>query len=447
MKKKPNILLVSVDSLRASRLSCYGYRHPTSPFADKLASEGVLAERLFCPGLPTYPSYTTLYTSQHPLTHGILAHGSNAKLDRNAPFLPSVLLDAGYTTCAVDNLMHGRIWFGRGYEYYVDPSVRLSMLTMNVTCDELNRRAIPWIQHHKDEPFFLFIHYWDPHWPFMPPREYQGLFYEGANPTDPSNKALEPFWAHPLGAVARETWLRTPRGPITDPDYVSALYDQEIRYLDDGLSRLISALDEAGLAEDTLVLFTGDHGESLTEHGIYFDHHGLYDCTLHVPFVARWPGRLPAGARISPMVQVSDIAPTILEAAGIAAPAAMEGRSFWKSLTGEAGPGDASGGGHDRVVSVENTWQSSWSLRTETHKLILSRDPDESRRPRLELYDLKVDPDERRNLAGEQPELAAALNAELEAWIAGRLKALGKDSDPLQTMGPSMKTTLAAGVA
>jgi len=422
-------------------MSCYGYRHPTSPFIDSMASEGVLAERLFCPGLPTYPSYTSLYTAQHPLTHGILAHGSKAKLDRNAPFLPSTLLDAGYTTCAVDNLMHGRIWFGRGYEYYVDPSVRLSMLTMNVTCDQLNHRAIPWIRDHKDEPFFLFIHYWDPHWPFMPPREYQGMFYEGTNPTDPENKGLEPFWEHPLGAVARETWLRTPHGRITDPDYVSALYDQEIRYLDDGISRLIGALDEAGLSENTLVIFTGDHGESLTDHGIYFDHHGLYDCTLNVPFVARWPGRLPANVRVGPMVQVSDIAPTILEAVGISAPAAMEGRSFWKTLTGEGQQG-----GHDRIISVENTWQSSWSLRTDTHKLILSRDPDESRRPRLELYDLKADPEELRNIAGEQTELAKSMEEELESWIAERLRVLGKDSDPLLTTGPSMKTTLAADV-
>jgi arylsulfatase len=438
MNQRPNILLISIDSLRADHLGCYGYPKPTTPFIDGLAAEGVLAEKLLCPGLPTYPSYTTLYTGQHPLTHGILAHGSDAKLDRNAPFLPQTLVDAGYTTCAIDNLMHGRIWFGRGYEYYIDPSVRLSFLTMNVTCDQLNKRAIPWMQEHRDEPFFLFIHYWDVHWPFMPPAPYNNLFYDGGNPTDPKNTSLEDFWKHPLGAVAKETWLRTPKGPITDPEYVAALYDRELRYLDDGIARLVQALDDLGLAENTLVLFTADHGESLTEHGIFFDHHGLYDCTLHVPFIARWPQRLREGARVPQMVQVSDIAPTILEAVGLETPEAMEGRSFWKSLTGE----DPQAGGHSRVISAENTWQSSWSLRTSTHKLILSRDGEYSDRPETELYDLALDPKEDHDIAAERPETAAAMQAELESWIDERLEALGKPADPLAVQGPSMRMTL-----
>ena len=116
MKTKPNILLLSVDSLRADHLGCYHYPRPTSPYVDTLADQGVVAERLFCPAVPTYPSYTTLYTGQHPLTHGILAHGGEAKLAREAPFLPNILVDSGYTTCGIDNLFRGRIWFGRGYE-------------------------------------------------------------------------------------------------------------------------------------------------------------------------------------------------------------------------------------------------------------------------------------------------------------------------------------------
>jgi arylsulfatase A-like enzyme len=272
----------------------------------------------------------------------------------------------------------------------------------------------------------------------MPPPAYNNLFYDGGNPTDPKNKSLEEFWKHPLGAVAKQTWLRTPKGPITDPDYVSALYDRELRYLDDGIARLVNALDEAGLTDNTLVLFTADHGESLTEHGIFFDHHGLYDCTLHVPFIARWPGRLPAGVRLPQMVQVSDIAPTLLEAAGLEAPETMEGRSFWKALTGE----DKKAGGHARVISAENTWQSSWSLRTDSHKLILSRDGDYSDRPARELYDLAADPNEEHDIAPEHPEIAGAMQTELESWIDERLQELGKPADPLTVQGPSMRMTL-----
>jgi len=157
-----------------------------------------------------------------------------------------------------------------------------------------------------------------------------------------------------------------------------------------------------------------------------------------VPFIARWPERLPGGARVPQMVQVSDIAPTVLEAAGLEAPETMEGRSFWKSLTGE----DRNSGGHSRVISAENTWQSSWSLRTASHKLILSRDGDYSDRPARELYDLSLDPGEEHNIADQHPQMACTMQAELESWIGERLQALGKTADPLSVQGPSMRMTL-----
>src|SRR6266511_1115681 len=375
MHARPNILLISVDSLRADHLGCYGYHRETSPRIDALSRQGALVERLFCPGIPTYPSYTTLYTGQHPLTHGILAHGGQAKLSKQAPFLPEILVEAGYTTCAFDNLIRGRPWFGRGYEYYIDPSVRHTVLTVAVTSEDLNGRAIP--------------------------------------------------------------WLRTPDGVITDAEYVAALYDQEIRHLDDGVAKLVGTLDDLGLGERTLVIFTADHGESLTEHGIYFEHHGLYDCTLHIPFFARWPGRLPARRRVRPMLQVSDIAPTLLEAVGLPAPSPMEGRSFWKLLTGQDEQT-----GHDRVITAECSWEAKWSLRTDRHKFILSREPDFAGHPPRQLFDLRADPAEDRNLVEDEPELAREMEQALEGWIAERLKTLGKDQDPLIQYGPSMRGTL-----
>src|SRR5690349_10860080 len=124
MRTKPNILLIAADTLRADHLGCYGYIHNTSPQLDALAAAGVLGERLFCPGIPTHPSFTTLYTGQHPITHGIVSHGGKAQLARDTAVLPELLLQEGYTTCAVDNLWRARSWFGRGYEFYLDPSVR-----------------------------------------------------------------------------------------------------------------------------------------------------------------------------------------------------------------------------------------------------------------------------------------------------------------------------------
>ena len=141
MQEKPNIILISADSLRANHLGCYQYPLPTSPHIDRLACQGVLCENMFAPGIPTQPSHTTIFTGQHPVTHGVVAHGGKAKLGRGTPYLPEILLEEGYTTCAVDTLFRERIWFGRGYEYIIDPSLH-HVFYASVTQEELNDRAI-----------------------------------------------------------------------------------------------------------------------------------------------------------------------------------------------------------------------------------------------------------------------------------------------------------------
>jgi len=436
MDEKINILMITVDALRADHLGCYGYHHPTSPRIDSLAEEGILFENFFCPSIPTQPSYTTLYTGQHPITHGVVAQGGKAQLAKEAPFLTQLLLPPGYTTCAVDNLQQSRPWFVRGYEYYINPSIRRPLM-IGVPCEEINRRAIPWLRAHTEEPFFLFLHYWDCHYPLDPPERYRNLFYKGTNPTDPENHSMDDCWKHPLGAMARDTWLRTPEGLITDADYVRALYDQEIRCLDDGVGEVLDTLDELGLAERTLVVFVSDHGESLTDHGIFFDHHGLYDCTIRVPMIARLPGGLSRGVRLPQIFRMHDIAPTILDATGISIPPAMEGQSFWRLLTGAEQEG-----GHKRVISEECSWQAKWSLRTDEYKLILARGKDFYGNPPRELYDLKADPLEEHNIAEEKPDITDSMEAELEGWIAERLKALNKDEDPLRKEGLSLGAAL-----
>ena len=438
MDEKINILMIAVDSLRADHLGCYGYHHPTSPRIDALAEDGVLFNNFFCPSIPAQPSYTTLYTGQHPITHGIVAEGGKALLEKTAPFFVQMLLQSGYTTCAVDYLQRERPWFVRGYEYYINPGVRRAF-AQGVPCEELNRRAIPWIEAHTGEPFFLFLHYWDLHHPLTPPERYQKLFYQGANPTDPENRSMDDYWKHPLGAEARDTWLRTSEGLITDADYVTALYDQEIKHMDDGVGEVLAALDELGIAERTLVILVSDHGESLTDHGIFFEHHGLYDSTIRVPMIARLPGRFPKGAKQPGLFQMQDIAPTLLEATGITIPPAMDGQSLWRVLTGEDNEG-----GHKQVVSAECSWQAKWSLRTEEHKLILAREPDFYGNPSRELYELKADPSEEKNIAEEKPDLADSMEAQLEGWISDRLKAMDKDDDPLRKESLTLGAALAS---
>lgn len=432
MTNRPNVVLIAVDSLRADHLGCYGYKYPTSPNIDRIASGGALFEKFFCAGIPTQPSFTTVYTGQHPLTHGIVSHGGAAELRSETPILPQMFLRQGYTTCALDNLMRERLWFGRGYEYYIDPSQR-RVLSLGVTCEELNARAVPWIREHADEPFFFFIHYWDPHTPYTPPDRFRGLFYDG-NPTDRSNRSLDAFWKHPFGELARDTWLRTKNGLVTDANFVTSLYDQEIRHVDEGVGELVQAIDDLGIAEDTIVAIIGDHGESMTEHGIFYEHHGLYDTTVHIPLILRCPGRIPAGVRRHNLLQHHDLAPTLLDAASVPIPPSVEGRSFWGVVLE-----DLPEQGREAIITAECTLQAKWSIRTSKFKFILSRETDfYGTRPR-ELYDLQLDPEEKTNLIDEQPLVAREMEQQLETWIADRLAVLGRPRDPLVEQGISLK--------
>ncbi|MFB3827321.1 MAG: sulfatase [Bryobacteraceae bacterium] len=431
MHARPNVILIVEDSLRADHLGCYGYRHATSPAIDRMAAEGVRFENMFCSGLPTHPAFTTLHAGQHPITHGIVSHNGKAVFSRTTPVLPEIFMNAGYTTCAFDNLIREKTWLGRGFEFVIDPGLR-RVLTLLVTREEIHARALPWLRTYCREPLFVLLHYWDCHAPYVPPQRYRGMFYSG-NPTDPDNHGLDPYWEQPLGPLARDTWLNGPGGRITDPNYVTALYDQCIRYADDGVAELLDEIDQLGIAENTLIVFTADHGESLTDHGLFFEHVGLYDCTLRVPFIMRWPGRLPAGRTVPDLFEMRDVAPTLLEAVGLHTPPSMNGTSFWAAATG------AGAGGRDRVFGVESTWQGRWSLRTRDHKFILGRETGLYGKPLKELYDLRVDPGETNDLAATCRPLAESMEASLEAWIQDRLAEAGRKQDPLVEQGLSLR--------
>ncbi len=427
-----NILLINIDTLRADHLHCYGYPKPTSPAIDHLASEGALFKRCFAPGIPTTPAHTTLYTGLHPIQHNIVSHGGSAELDHKCLVLPQLLQEAGLTTCAVDNLYDIKPWLARGYEFYINPSFHHRMRLL-ISCEEVNRRAIPWIKQHANETFFLFVHYWEPHTPYLPPMRYRN-FYNGGDPFNPSNHGLEPMKRQPFWKMWEDTWFRK-LGPVTDPEFIASLYDGEIRHVDDGIAELMEALDQAGIAEETLVILLSDHGEMMYRHDIFFDHHGLYEDNVHVPLMMRWPGHIKPGLRVTVGAQHLDILPTLLNRISEEARERVNRRLTYPLDGIDLWPYLSDGGAAEwrDVVLCENTWQSKWGLRTESQKLILSREPDHHGMPMRELYDLKADPGEEHNLVEEQPERAAMLEARLEGWIASELKRGGKTADPLVT--------------
>ncbi len=424
-------------------MSTYGYPYPTSPNLTDYADQGILCRQMYCPAIPTQPSYTTIFTGQYSITHGVVTHGGTAELDRDAPWLPRLLARGGYTTCAVDNLgptMKARFYWG--YQFYINPNLRTPE-AHKVSCETVNSRAIPWLEQHAREPFFLFVHYWDPHTPYMPPKKYRGMFYEG-DPLDPSNTTLEgmrrQIWWDWWGYGAKQgSWFRRLSEEefggreITDAEYIRSLYDGEVRYADDHVVRLLETLERVGIADDTLVLITSDHGEMMYRHDIFFDHHGLYDPCINAPLIVRWPGGLPMGKQYHPLVQHVDLAPTILSAAGLPVPERMEGVNLLPYLRGEEKSGP-----HDALYTQECTRQAKWALRTDEWKFILAREPDIHHKPMRELYDLRADPDELTNLAEQRPDVASQLEARLEGWIEGMVKKHNLPGDPVRLQGPSL---------
>ena len=421
-----NVLLIAIDTLRADHLGVYGYPRNTSPNIDAFAKEAAVFESAFATAVPTHPAFATLCSGQYSITHTIVAHAAKSPVPRHTPWLPELLQKQGYTTCAVDNLASWRYGFGRGYEFYIDPTSRK---TLAINCDnrEINQRAIPWLEHHAHEKFFMFLHYWDPHTPYLPPRAYRSLFYKG-DPNQPENHGMDRFADHPLGRMWKETWLAKLKNGITDPEYLVALYDAEIRYCDEGVQHLLEALQATGRADDTLVIVLSDHGEMMYRHGIFFDHHGLYDGNIRVPLLVRHPSVHPQ--RIPLMAEHVDVAPTILEFCGAPIPREMEGQSWASYLQGK-GPAPH----REFIVSQECTWQMKWCIRTRTHKFILARERDFYGTPMRELYDLRVDPGEFRNIAEEDPDSVRDLETRLEGWVAEMMARNGLTQDPLVAHG------------
>ena len=217
---------------------------------------------------------------------------------------------------------------------------------------------------------------------------------------------------------------------ITDIEFVRSQYDSEVRCADDGVRELVGALGDLDLLDDTAVIVLGDHGEELGEHGIYFDHHGLYDSDLHVPLILRWPEKVGAGRTLSSLVQHVDLAPTVLDSAGLDPVQAMDGQSLLPFLEHGKEP-DV----EPFLLTEECTWMAKWALRGEGWKLILAREPDFYDNPMKELYDLRTDPGECRNLAEELPEKTKEMEERLEAVLAGRMARAGRTVDPVRAHG------------
>ena len=288
----------------------------------------------------------------------------------------------------------------------------------------MNEVALPELRRlaKGKKPFFLFLRHMDPHSPYLPPEPFDRMFYEG-NEFDKKNHSMDPVFAFKPFATYFRSWM--PKG-LTDKDYVIAQYDGAIAYMDACIGRIFNVLKELGLDDNTVIVINSDHGETLYDHDCYFDHHSIYDNTLRVPTIIRYPGHIPAGKRIKGICQHKDLVPTLAELMGFALPEGIDGESLMQ-LVREEKTNLAS-----EFYITECTWMRKHGWRTPQWKLIRALEPDFHFKPAVELYDLLLDPQENNNVAAQNPDVVETLTKRMEAWIAKREKEVGH-KDPMVT--------------
>ncbi|MDF1800687.1 MAG: sulfatase-like hydrolase/transferase [Planctomycetota bacterium] len=412
--KPPNILLVSLDTLRADRLGCYGYDRDTSPLLDRLAGEGTLFLDLSAPSSKTAPSHMTMLSGMHPGVHGVrncyTVESQAASAD--LPLLPELLAEVGYRTAAFTGggMLSGELGFERGFEVYDEAGGG---------AERVLPKAGAWLRDYaategaKDDPapFFLFVHTYEIHDPYTPPKEWQQRFAAGYQGGIDSTRI-----EYPLDAA--EAWKTDPgfydaiqarfwggmRPTPEDVQHLSNLYDAGIGYTDSVLAELWRTVEELDLDEELLLVVTSDHGEEFNEHG-KLTHKTIYQPVLHVPLIVRWPGRVEAGAGVAAPVQGADLAPSLLELAGLTPEPVMQGRSWVPKLrSGDGAP-----------VPVDLVWSElgtpdneEAALRWGRYKLIGHRAA-----KTLAVYDLEVDPGEKVDAAGMLTEVTGVLTERL----------------------------------
>lgn len=412
MNKKTNLLLIGIDSLRSDHMSLYGYNRLTTPHMDKFSKEGVVFDHVFSPSVPTTSGFASMLTGLDCFGTNVVALHHEGQILEEIKTLPELLQKNGYNTTCVGFKGNAA---SRGFDKYLDYSGWGSFKEgRSAKAENLNEVAIPEMKRlaGKDKPFFLFLRHMDPHSPYLPPLPYERIFYDG-NEFDPRNESLKPVYEFaPFADYFRE-WF--PPG-CTDKDYIIAQYDGAIAYMDACIQNIFIALSTLGIEEETLVVITSDHGETLHDHECWYDHHGLYDCTLTVPLVLRYPGKVPAGKRYSDYCQLKDIMPTILEIMGIDHSIKFDGRSLIPLMNGEWREPEP------EFYITECTWMRKHGWRTPEWKLIHALEPDFHFKAEVELYNLIKDPEENNNLAEQEQEVLAMLESRMQDHIARREK-------------------------
>jgi arylsulfatase A-like enzyme/Flp pilus assembly protein TadD len=366
----PNVIVITIDTLRADHLACYGYKQIKTPNIDALAADGSRFERAYTSVPVTLPSHSVIFTGTYPMYSGMHDFAAN-KLNATQPTLAAVLKDQGYTTGAVvaAAVLDSRFGLNRGFDFYYDHFDFNRLLETNL--DEMERPGnevadvtLDWLSKNYQKKFFLWMHLYDPHYPYRPPAPYS-------------------------------------------EQYKDRPYDGEIAFADAQVGRLIQFLKDKDLYKNTLIVLSGDHGESLGEHGEKTHGFFIYNATLHVPLIFHLPGQ-PAARTVPEIVNLADLMPTILQALKVDVPSQVQGRNLLPLMT--AKPDEPRGLYAETFLPrLHFNWSELRGVETDNYHFIDA--------PKPELYDLKKDPGETRNIITEKKAVAEEMRAKLATII------------------------------
>ncbi len=398
------VLLVVVDTLRADRLDCYGGALGLTPNIDAIAAEGVLFRNAYSHAPWTLPSFASLLSSTYPAQHK--AGGRIGGFNRLRPETETVgksFQRAGFKTASVVNVDFAAATFGMDNGFDVVDAMRNENNHVARIAAGTTDTALAWLDRMKGRPFFLLVHYFDPHLVYEPPAQFRERFARGEDRT-----GEKPLFGEAREILAfRQGMLELDRPMI---ERLEALHNGEVAYTDHEVGRLIRGLDERGLREKTVVAITADHGEEFFDHGGFEHGHTLYNELIHVPLLIRAPGSVPAGSEVVAVVRHIDLAPTLCALTGVDGAASFEGLDL-SPLWDRHAPRQ------DRPVFAEGYFwgpDRHYCRLAGDYKTIIYEASKQ-----IEIYNIKTDPAERHNLAPAQPALRKSLVADLYLALTG----------------------------
>jgi arylsulfatase A-like enzyme len=410
--KKPNIILISIDTLRADHLGCYGYDRPTSPVVDKFASEGLLFEDVSATSPWTLPSHGSLLTGLYPHRNGLRLRKDY--LPNGVPTMAEVLRNNGFLTAAIVNSFSLSKKFGldRGFSDFTYVSEDVSRAAPS----EVEVEALKWLSNQGNKPFFLFLHYYDVHSDYCSLQGYEKQF-------------VQPYTGTADGSTAQ--LVRYCQGKLSlnqvDADHLIDLYDSGVRQMDDGLGRMFEFLETKRLLDHTFIVITSDHGEEFLDHGGVLHGRTYFQEIIQVQLLIRGPD-IPQSKRIKHIASLVDVMPTILSLLGISEPPSLDGMNLcplWQSSnTNPPRRFVFAEADHNNVIQNRIVDDIKCMVRHPRYKLHYDR-----LSMGKELYDLGEDPQEKINVAVEHSAMADLLFLQLKNFM--NLVTAGQEASPL----------------